>query len=142
MMYKDPRIIERINEIMNERQLTQKTLEGDTGISQSSISQMFSLSRSALPLIECITKVYGVNRNWMLTGRGDKYLVTSNGSGRHGELTDGERLVLIQELNTLQLRQQELMNETCSMLNEANKNMKNLIKINERLMFNDIMTIK
>ena len=49
MNYRDEKIISRIKEVMKERVLTQKRLENDTGIAQSSISQMFGLKRSALP---------------------------------------------------------------------------------------------
>lgn len=134
MMYKDKRIIERIGEVMRERGLTQTALESDTGITQSTISQILSLRRSALPLIEGMSKTYGINREWLLTGLGEKYgLVPTGRSNRHGELSDGERLLLVKELNTLQLRHQDLMNE-------ASKIMESVLKVNSQLMYgNDLI---
>lgn len=134
MMYKDKRIIERINEVMLGRGLTQTSLESDTGITQSTISQILSLHRSALPLIEAMSKTYGINREWLLTGLGEKYGLSPLGrSSRHGELSDGERLLLVKELNTLQLRHQDLMNE-------SSKIMESVLKVNARLMYgNDLV---
>lgn len=134
MMYKDKRIIERINEIMQERGLTQTALESDTGITQSTISQILSLHRGALPLIEAMSKVYGINREWLLTGLGEKYgLIPLGRSSRHGELSEGERLLLVKELNMLQLRHQDLMNE-------SSKIMESVLKVNAQLMYgNDLV---
>ena len=135
MMYKDERIIGRIREIMKERNINQKALESDTGIVQSSISQMLGLHRSALPLIEAMSKVYGVNREWLLTGLGEKYgLIPIGRSSRHGELSDGERLLLVKELNTLHFRHQDLMNE-------SSRIMEIVAKVNSRLMYGEEFTI-
>lgn len=134
-MYKDRKIVERISEIMTELQLTQKKLESDIGIDQSSISQMLGLHRSALPLIKAMSKVYGINRNWLLTGLGEKYsqLPTNQESTRYEELIYRERLALVKDLNSLQFRHQDLMNEAC-------KIMENVLKVNARLMYgNDLV---
>ena len=117
MNYRDEKIISRIKEVMKERVLTQKRLENDTGIAQPSISQMFGLKRSALPLIMAMSKVYGINREWLLTGLGEMYgLGSANKSNRHGELLDVERIQLLKELNAIQFRHQDLMNESSKIM--------------------------
>ena len=131
MVYIDENIVQRIREVMREKGVTQKGLESDVDIVQSSISQILNLKRSSLPLVEAMSNAYGINKEWLLTGFGEKYSNSAQDQlpvCLQGELTTEDRLTLVREMNALYKRHQEIMDE-------AGKIMERIAKINERLIF-------
>jgi len=68
-------IVNNIKRLMEKLKLNQKTFAEPLGISQSSLSQVLSkkIGTSAL-LITGICKTYNVNRDWLLTGKGNMFI--------------------------------------------------------------------
>jgi transcriptional regulator with XRE-family HTH domain len=68
-------IVNNIKKLMKTLNLNQKAFAKPLGISQSSLSQVLSkkIGTSAL-LITGICKTYNVNRDWLLTGKGEMFI--------------------------------------------------------------------
>ena len=136
MEYKDEKIISRIKEVMKEKGLKNQTaLSNAVGVKQSSISFMFSLTRSAMPLIEAICEKYHVSKQWLLSGTGMKYVpVAQTIDNTQTDVTnigDDERVELIRQLNDLYTRHQSIMIEEQEI-------MKSIVEINKKLLLSGV----
>ncbi len=129
MEYKEESIILRIKEVMKEMGITnQKEFEAAVGVAQSTISAIFNLNRSSLPLIEAMSEKFGISKQWLLTGAGIKYLKTEindsiiNLSG----MTNSDRIELLKRLALLYERHQKIMEEEQDI-------MKQIVELNKYL---------
>ena len=132
MEYKDQEIINRIQEVMKEKGLTTQTeMEAALGKSQSTISAVFKLKRSALPIINALNEKYQISKQWLLSGTGMKYLLTEDKSNsiksNNLQMTNDERVELIRQLNDLYTRHQSIMSEEQEI-------MKSIVEINKKLL--------
>ena len=136
MEYRDESIIQRIKEIMKEKGLTSQTELGKAvGMQQSSISFMFKLTRSPLPLIEAISRTYNISKQWLLSGTGTKYMPTELATEKKEDLfpsmNNDERVELIRQLNDLYTRHQSIMSEEQEI-------MKSIVEINKKLLLSGV----
>lgn len=136
MEYRDESIIQRIKEIMKEKGLTSQTELGKAvGMQQSSISFMFKLTRSPLPLVEAISKTYNISKQWLLSGTGIKYMPTELATEKKKDLfpsmNNDERVELIRQLNDLYTRHQSIMSEEQEI-------MKSIVEINKKLLLGGV----
>ena len=136
MEYRDESIIQRIKEIMKEKGLTSQTeLSKAVGMQQSSISFMFKLTRSPLPLIEAISRTYNISKQWLLSGTGIKYMPTELATEKKEDLfpsmNNDERVELIRQLNDLYTRHQSIMSEEQEI-------MKSIVEINKKLLLGGV----
>ncbi len=113
MEYKEESIVLRIKEVMRERGITnQKEFEAAVGVAQSTISAIFNLNRSSLPLIDAMGDKFGVSKQWLLTGMGMKYLQTNDDAPINlSGMTNSDRIELLNRLNLLYERHQKIMEE-------------------------------
>lgn len=113
MEYKEESIILRIKEVMRERGITnQKEFEAAVGVAQSTISAIFNLNRSSLPLIDAMGDKFGISKQWLLTGMGMKYLQTNDDAPVNlSGITNSDRIELLNRLNLLYERHQKIMEE-------------------------------
>lgn len=113
MEYKEESIVLRIKEVMRERGITnQKELETAVGVAQSTISAIFNLNRSSLPLIDAMGDKFGISKQWLLTGTGMKYLQTNDDAPINlSGMTNSDRIELLNRLNLLYERHQKIMEE-------------------------------
>lgn len=113
MEYKEESIILRIKEVMRERGITnQKEFEAAVGVAQSTISAIFNLNRSSLPLIDAMGDKFGISKQWLLTGMGMKYLQTNDDAPINlSGMTNSDRIELLNRLNLLYERHQKIMEE-------------------------------
>lgn len=131
MDYKDGKIKERIEEVMREKGLSQKDLTEQTGICQSSISAILRLQRSPMPLIEKMDVVMGINKTWLLTGGGQKYNISDQSYSKNiANLSIEERAKMINDINQLYKRHQDL-------LSEASEVMKQIVELNKSLLLSN-----
>ena len=138
MEYRDESIILRIKDIMKEKGLSSQTeLSRAVGVQQSSISFMFKLTRSAIPLVDAICKTYGVSKQWLLSGTGIKYVQVEkvikdiNLSDLKPTASNEKSTELIRQLNELYTRHQALMKEEQEI-------MKMMLEINKQLLLSGI----
>lgn len=136
MEYRDESIIQRIKDIMREKGLTSQTELGKAvGMQQSSISFMFKLIRSPLPLVEAISKTYNISKQWLLSGTGIKYMPTELATEKKEDLfpsmNNDERVELIRQLNDLYTRHQSIMSEEQEI-------MKSIVEINKKLLLSGV----
>lgn len=128
MEYKEESIILRIKEVMRERGITnQKELEAAVGVAQSTISAIFNLNRSSLPLIDAMGDKFGISKQWLLTGMGMKYLQTNDDAPVNlSGMTNSDRIELLNRLNLLYERHQKIMEEEQDI-------MKQIVDLNKKL---------
>ena len=128
MEYKDESIILRIREVMKEHGLKNQTQLGEAvGVKQSSISDMFSLKRSSMPLIEAISTKYQISKQWLVAGSGMKYQESKNSQDKSAPISNEKRLELIGELNRLYARHQDIIKEEQTIV-------KSIVEINRLLL--------
>lgn len=136
MEYKEESIINRIKEVMKERGITgQKEFEAAVGVAQSTISAIFNLNRSSLPLIEAMSEKFNISKQWLLTGVGMKYLQANieNSPVNLSEMTNSDRIDLLNRLNLLYDRHQKIMEEEQDI-------MKQILELNRKLILGNIGT--
>lgn len=128
MEYKEESIILRIKEVMKERGITnQKEFEAAVGVAQSTISAIFNLNRSSLPLIDAMGDKFGISKQWLLTGTGMKYLQTNDDAPVNlSGMTNSDRIELLNRLNLLYERHQKIMEEEQDI-------MKQIVDLNKKL---------
>lgn len=128
MEYKEESIILRIKEVMKEMGITnQKEFEAAVGVAQSTISAIFNLNRSSLPLIDAMGNKFGISKQWLLTGIGSKYLQTNDDTPVNlSEMTNSDRIELLNRLNLLYERHQKIMEEEQDI-------MKQIVDLNKKL---------
>lgn len=128
MEYKEESIVLRIKEVMRERGITnQKEFEAAVGVAQSTISAIFNLNRSSLPLIDSMCDKFGISKQWLLTGTGMKYLQTNNDAPVNlSGMTNSDRIELLNRLNLLYERHQKIMEEEQDI-------MKQIVDLNKKL---------
>ena len=136
MEYKDEAIVNRIKEVMKEKGLsTQTELEAALGKNQSTISAVFKLKRSAMPIVEAISEKYQVSKQWLLSGTGMKYMpvtqTTYNTQTDTTHMGNDERVELIRQLNDLYTRHQSIMIEEQEI-------MKSIVEINKKLLLSGV----
>ena len=135
MEYKDESIILRIKEVMKEHGLARQTeLAKAVEVQQSTISAMFSLNRSSLPLVEAVSSHWNISKQWLLTGSGMKYMPENNLEPKENgvslpRLSNEDRVELIRRLNELYARHQKIMSE-------AQEIMKSIVEIDKKLILN------
>lgn len=129
MEYKEESIILRIKEVMKERGITnQKEFEAAVGVAQSTISAIFNLNRSSLPLIDAMGDKFGISKQWLLTGAGIKYLKADINDlpVNLSEMTNSDRIELLKRLEILYERHQKIMEEEQDI-------MKQIVELNKYL---------
>ena len=128
MEYKEESIVLRIKEVMKERGITnQKEFEAAVGVAQSTISAIFNLNRSSLPLIDAMGDKFGMSKQWLLTGTGTKYLQTKDDAPVNlSGMTNSDRIELLNRLNLLYERHQKIMEEEQDI-------MKQIVDLNKKL---------
>lgn len=129
MEYKEESIVLRIKEVMRERGITnQKEFEAAVGVAQSTISAIFNLNRSSLPLIDAMGDKFGISKQWLLTGAGMKYLKTETNDSpvNLSGMTNSDRIELLKRLDLLYERHQKIMEEEQDI-------MKQIVELNKYL---------
>lgn len=134
MDYKDEKICERIENIMREKGLTRAGLADEVKIAQSTVSAILNMRRSPMPLIEKMCSVYSINKSWILTGGGAKYNSSDNTLNKNianvQNLSVQERAKMINDINQLYKRHQDL-------LAEASEVMKQIVELNKSLLLSN-----
>ena len=86
------KISERIKKIRKTLQLPQETFAKILGVNQRTISNWENgRNEPPLAILEVITQKWGINGNWLLTGKGEMFLNQSpgvNSQDMHTELSD------------------------------------------------------
>lgn len=135
MDYKSEEIKNRIEEIMREKGLNGKQLAKAVSIDQSTVSSVLGLKRSPMSLLEKISSTYGVNKMWLLTGRGIKYIASDLALDKTmtdvNNLSIEERAKMVNDINQLYKRHQDL-------LAEASEVMKQIVELNKSLLLSNI----
>lgn len=104
---KDLNVAERIKSLMKKRHLTQSELAEVTGYTQSVISEMLNGKRNIIPLAEKVAEYFGASRDWLIDG----YEVLDDFTGGGVELNQDQRQKLLERLNTLYERHQDIIRE-------------------------------
>ena len=134
MDYKSEEIKNRIEEIMQEKGLNGKQLAEAVSIDQSTVSAVLGLKRSPMSLLDKISSTYGINKTWLLTGRGTKYiandLMIDKSIADVNNLSIEERAKMVNDINQLYKRHQDL-------LAEASAVMKQIVELNKSLLLSD-----
>ena len=134
MDYKDEKICERIEIIMREKGLTRAALAEEVKIAQSTVSAILNMRRPPMPLIEKMCSFYGINKSWILTGGGAKYnsndVKLDNNIASLQNLSIEERAKMINDINQLYKRHQDL-------LAEASEVMKQIVELNKSLLLSN-----
>jgi transcriptional regulator with XRE-family HTH domain len=122
-------VVDRINQIMKENGLDQRSLANQLSIAQPTVSNILNLKRSPNALIDRIVEKYGVEKTWLLYGIGNKFKATQPEAFNKSsdDLSITERVALINKLNALYERHQSIMSEEQDI-------MKSIVEINKKLL--------
>jgi len=134
MDYKDIKICNRIEEIMREKGLTKSELAAQVSIAQPTVSAILNMKRSPMALINKMCDTFGLNKTWLLTGGGSKYNTNDTPLNKNitskRELSLEERAKILNDVNQLYKRHQEL-------LAEASDIMQQIVELNKTLLLNE-----
>jgi len=110
---------ERLKEIFKEKGLRQRELSAQTGIKQSSISEMINGKRNIMPLVEKFCELYGFSRDYIITGEANnrRDIIAKNHISENGLSLD-ERKRLLDNLNRLYSKHQQIISELQSVMKE------------------------
>lgn len=124
----------RVKSLLKEKGLTQLELAEIMGKTQSVISEMISGKRNILPLVEKLCELYGLSRDYIITGKEGNIadVVINNSIGESG-LSVEERKSLVEKMNRLYDRHQEVMINVSKMAAEANDLIKQIMALNNIL---------
>lgn len=113
MEERDQSVITRLKEVMNESGLNQSEFSSEVKVAQPTISAIYNLKRNADPLVDAVSKRYGISKQWLLTGMGIKYLqkVEEMTDDSLKVLSNNDRAELLRRLNLLYERHQAIMSE-------------------------------
>ena len=94
----------RIKSFLKSKKVTQLELSKMTGFTQSVISEIISGKRNPLPLVEKICELYGVSRDFLITGEENKLsdIIANNEEVRNG-LSHDDKVRLLDKLESLVL---------------------------------------
>lgn len=126
-------VVDRINQIMKENDLDQRSLANQLSIAQPTVSNILNLKRSPNALIDRIVEKYGVEKAWLLYGIGNKFkAIQPEASNKSSDdLSITERVALIKKLNALYERHQSIMSEEQDI-------MKSIVEINKKLLLSGV----
>jgi len=116
----DAKIVgERLKAIFKAKGLRQRELSAQTGIKQSSISEMINGKRNIMPLVEKVCELYGYSRDYIITGeeisRSD---ITAKNNIDDKGLSTEERVRLLDKLNELYEKHQNIISELQGIMKE------------------------
>lgn len=132
MDYIDKAICERIKEIMRDYTLGQKELAERTGVAQPTISAILNCKRQPMLLVEAVSSVFGINKEWLLTGMGFKSVKAQEiaGEDESRKLTNEDKAEILKELNLMYKKHQTLMME-------LDATMKTIMELNKKMLLAD-----
>ena len=124
----------RIKALLKSKKVTQVDLAQKTGFTQSMISEMLSGKRNSLPLIEKVCELYDVSRDYIVTGEENKLsdIIANNNIGKDG-LSHSDKVRLLDKLESLYERHQEIMQTISSATKECGEILKEIAAINRLL---------
>lgn len=131
MDFRDESVCKRIKEVMKEQSLKQKDLADKTGIVPSTISAILSGTRNPTPLIDAMSEVFGINKEWLMSGVGYKFAQSenlANNSQIDASVTD--KAAIMKEINAMYERHQYL-------LKEAAEVMRTIVELNKKILLNE-----
>ncbi|MBR1448322.1 MAG: helix-turn-helix transcriptional regulator [Prevotella sp.] len=97
----------KIKSFMKDRGLKQIELASELGLPQSTISDMINGRRDTFRLAELIATHYNISRDWLMGGSE----ILDNFSGSTIELNQEQRQNLLDRLNSLYERHQDIIRE-------------------------------
>lgn len=125
-------ICERIKDLMREKALSQKELCEQTNMIQSSVSAILNGKRSPMPIIDSVCEIFGVNKEWLLSGVGMKYKQSNDIA--NAILCDNsaisDKMAIIKEMNELYKKHQ-------SLLQQAQEIMETIVDMNKKILLSD-----
>ncbi|WP_302447490.1 helix-turn-helix domain-containing protein [Paraprevotella clara] len=124
----------RIKSFLKSKKVTQLELSQKIGITQSIISEIISGKRNPLPLVEKICEVYGVSRDYLITGEENKLsdIIANNNIDENG-LSHDDKVRLLDKLESLYERHQAILKTISDATKESGDVLKEIAAINKLL---------
>lgn len=124
----------RIKSFLKSKKVTQLELSKMTGFTQSVISEITSGKRNPLPLVEKICELYGVSRDFLITGEENKLsdIIANNEEVRNG-LSHDDKVRLLDKLESLYERHQVILKTISDATKESGEVLKEIAAINKLL---------
>lgn len=124
----------RIKALLKGKKVTQLDLAQKTGFTQSIISEMLSGKRNSLPLVEKVCEIYGVSRDYIITGEENKLsdIIANNNIGENG-LSHEDKIRLLDKLESLYERHQVILQTISDATKEGGEVLREIATINKLL---------
>lgn len=124
----------RIKAFLKSKKVTQLELSQKTGFTQSVISEITSGKRNPLPLVEKVCELYGVSRDYLITGEENKLsdIIANNKEIKNG-LSHEDKVRLLDRLESLYERHQSILHTISEATRESGDVLKEIATINKLL---------
>lgn len=124
----------RIKAFLKSKKVTQLELSQKTGFTQSVISEITSGKRNPLPLVEKVCELYGVSRDYLITGEENKLsdIIANNKEVQNG-LSHDDKVRLLDRLERLYERHQSTLHVISEATKESGDILKEIAAINKLL---------
>lgn len=124
----------RIKSFLKSKKVTQLELSQKTGITQSVISEITSGKRNPLPLVEKLCELYGLSRDYLITGEENKLsdIIANNEEVRNG-LSHDDKVRLLDRLESLYEKHQAILHTISTATKESGDVLKEIATINRLL---------
>lgn len=124
----------RLKSFMKAQGLTQSSIAMQMGKTQSEISEMVSGRRRFEPLATYLCDKYGASMDYFITGEENKLsdIIANNNIGKDG-LSHNDKVRLLDKLEYLYERHQEIMQTISSATKECGEILKEIASINKLL---------